>query len=301
MKPEILYDLALFVKVVENNSFTKAAKELGISKSMVSKHIMRLESHLSVQLINRSTRKLNLTETGRAMFERSKEIYYDVDELQHTLTSTHARPHGTLRVSSPLSFGHLHLTPAIADFVQQYPDIRVQLLLGRHHEDLIENGLDLAIKIGDLVDSSLIARRLTERPLRVCASPGYVAKYGKPETPQDLLKHNCLRHEHSPTGDEWHFQNKNETVRIKIKGRFSSNSSQALKNAALAGTGIVMLPGYTMTHALKSKQLVDLLQDYCLANIGIHVIYPQSRHLASKVRVFIDFLAERFQDTNYWV
>jgi DNA-binding transcriptional LysR family regulator len=300
MKPQLLVDLILFITIVEQKSFTSAAEHFGMTKSVVSKHITRLEKSLGVQLLRRSTRKLSLTEAGQALYERCAHIKADLEEAEQAALNTHVKPSGTLRISSTFGFGHLHLVPAIAEFMRLYPEIKVELFLGGHYEDLIENGLDVGIRIGKLPDSNLIARKLTIRHMRACASPDYINRQGQPTSPEDLYQHNCLLYLNSPTGDEWHFHSSKEKIKIKINSNFASNSSQSLEAAAVAGIGIVLLPGYMMTKHIKQGKLISLLDDYCPANIEIHAVYPATRHLAAKVRIFIDFLAERFQSTGYW-
>ena len=300
MKPQLLVDLILFVTIVEKKSFTAAAKEFNMTKSIVSKHFSRLEKSLGVQLLRRSTRKLSLTEAGQTIYERCAHIKTDLEDAEQAALNTHVSPRGTLRIGSTFSFGHLHIVPAIAEFMQLYPDIKIELLLGGHYDDLIEHGLDLSIRVGKLPDSNLISRCLTVRYMRVCASPDYLKKNGTPKIPEDLLNHNCLLYLNSPTGDEWHFEGKKGKTRIKIKSNFSSNNSQSLEAAAVAGVGIVLLPGYIMTRHLQKGKLINLLDGYCPANIGIHAVYPATRHLASKVRFFIDFLVQRFENETYW-
>ncbi len=300
MKPQLLVDLILFIAIVEQKSFTSAASHFGMTKSVVSKHLTRLEKSLGVQLLRRSTRKLSLTEAGQALYQRCAHVKTDLEEAEQAALNTHDTPNGTLRVNCTFSFGHLHLVPAIADFMTLYPQIKIELFLGSHYDDLIEHGLDLGIRTGKLADSNLIARRLTTRKMRVCASPAYLKKYGKPEVPQDLYQHNCLLYLNSPTGDEWHFSNKKEPILINIKRNFASNSSQSLEAAAVAGIGIVLLPGYMMSKHIKQGKLISILDEYCPTNIAIHAVYPATRHLATKVRVFIDFITERFQSENYW-
>ncbi len=300
MRLKLLNDMMIFVKVVDNSSFTAAADKLGISKSVVSKHIARLEKTLSAQLLQRSTRSLTLTEAGRSLYERCLSISRDVEEAELAVSYTQEKPRGTLRVTSAVSFGHQHLASAIADFLVLHPEMNVEMLLSNYYEDMIGHGLDLSIRVGELEDSSLIARRLAVLCMRVCASPTYLKKHGTPKHPQDLLEHNCLLYEGSPTGKEWHFEHNKETIRIPIKYNFASNSSQALEQAAAAGLGIAYLPGYMMTQDVKNGNLITLLEDYCPPNIPIHAVYPHTRHLAPKVRVFIDFLVERYQANTYW-
>lgn len=296
----LLMDMMLFVAVVENKSFSAAARQFGVTKSIVSKRITRLEKRLGIQLIFRSTRKLSLSEAGNELFERCLRIKADLEDAELALTVSRNKPHGTLRINCPVSFGYLHLVPAISDFNKIYPEVHVELFLGMLYDDLIESGLDMAIRIGELPDSNLSARKLTVRRMLVSASPEYLKKYGTPKEPEDLLKHNCLRHLHSPTGTEWRFVRDNHIVRIPIQGNFAATSSQTIESAAVAGMGIAMLPGYMTTSDIKKGNLVRLLVDYCPRNIGIHAVYPQTAHLAPKVRAFIDFCAERFGDESYW-
>lgn len=300
IKSPLLIDMMLFVAVVENKSFSAAARQFGVTKSIVSKRISRLEKRLGIQLIFRSTRKLSLSEAGKELFERCTRIKADLEEAELALTASRTKPHGTLRINCPVSFGYLHLVPAIADFSKLYPEIEVQLYLGMLYDDLIESGLDMAIRIGDLPDSNLMARQLTVRRMLVSASPEYLKKYGTPKEPEDLLQHNCLQHLHSPTGTEWRFHRENEIVRIPVKGNFSATSSQTIESAAVAGMGVAMLPGYMTTNDIKKGNLVRLLVDYCPKNIGIYAVYPQTAHLSPKVRAFIDFCVNRFGDESYW-
>ena len=300
MKPQLLVDLILFIAIVEQKSFTSAANLFGMTKSVVSKNMTRLEKSLNVQLIRRSTRSLSLTEAGQALYERCAHIKTDLEEAEQAVLNTNTAPRGTLRINSSFGFGHLHLVPAIADFMKIYPEIKVELLFGAHYEDLIDNGLDLGIRIGKLPDSNLIARRLIARYMRVCAAPDYLHRAGTPLVPEDLYNHNCLLYLNSPTGNEWHFEKDKQKKIINIKSNFSSNSSQNLEAAAVAGMGIVFLPGYMMTKHIKQGKLISLLDEYCPQNIEINAVYPATRHLATKVRVFIDFLAARLQASDYW-
>lgn len=300
MESPLLQDMLLFLAVVDNKSFTGAADLFNISKSVVSKRISRLEKNLGVQLLFRSTRKLSLSEAGQELYERCSQIKAELDEIEQSITSTHVEPRGTLRVNCPTSFGYLHLVPAIADFMKAHPDIKVDLYLGALYEDLIDSGLDLAIRIGKLPDSSLMARQLTVRRMVVCASPEYLKTHNTPETPEDLYEHNCLTHHNSPTGNEWRFQKGGRELSIAIEGSFSASSSQTLESAAVSGLGVAMLPGYMLTSDMRQGKLVRLLEEYCPRNIGVYAVYPQTAHLPTKVRTFIDFIYERFQNEAYW-
>lgn len=300
MKLQLLNDIMTFIKVVENNSFTGAAQELGISKSVASKHISRLEKTLGAQLLHRSTRKLTPTEAGRAIYENCSRISDDLDEAERAVSYTHTAPRGVLRITAPSSFASLHLAPAIKDFIDAYPEIKVHVLLGPQYRDPLTSGIDVSIQTGSLPDSNFMARCIAMRSMRVCAAPEYLEKHGTPTTPEELYQHNCLHYVGSPTGDEWSFETDTGPARIKIRGNLSTNNSLTLEKAAVAGLGIVMLPGFMMTKDIKSGKLVSLLEEYCPENIGIYAVYPFTRHVAPKVRVFIDFLAQRYARQDYW-
>jgi len=271
-----------------------------MSKSIVSKRITRLEQSLKVQLLNRSTRKLSLTEAGSVFYERCVRIYEDVRDAELEVTYTHTEPQGWLRIAAPFSFGYVHLAPAIAEFSKKHPKIKVDLHLSAHPVDLIEEGFDLGVEIGDLKDSNLIARKLASRPMRVCASPEYFKKHGIPKTPEDLTEHNCLIFEDQMTGPEWRFALNKKDIFVKVHGNMFSNNGRALLEAACEGLGIVFLPGFMVTRQLKRGSLKSVLDDYCPYGIDVHAVYPQNRHLATKIRYFIDFLVERFGEEGYW-
>lgn len=300
MQSTLLSDMMLFLAVVEKKSFTSAAKQFNITKSVVSKRITRLEKTLGVQLLYRSTRKLSLSEVGETLYQRCLKIKEDLYEAEQVIKATHAEPQGRLRISVPASFARLHLVPAIADFMKQYPKVDIEIVIGSAYEDLIEYGIDCAIKIGDLPDSSMVAKQLTVRKMRVCASPAYLEAHGVPQTPEELANHNCLTHKNSPTGNEWHFLKGRKDQRIQVRGNFSAGSSQVLEKAAVDGIGIVMLPGYMMTKDIQSGDLIRVLEEFCQDEIGIYAVFNQSKHIPPKLRAFIDFLFERFSSEEYW-
>lgn len=299
MKLKFINDIMVFLKVVEHHSVTAAARELNVSKSNVSKYLARLEETLGTQLLRRSTRKISLTEAGRMLYQQCSNIERDLKEAEAAVTHMQGAPTGSLRVAAPAGFSTHHLTPAINDFLKTYDDIKVEVCIGKQDEELIGHHIDLAIRMGKLPDSSLIARKLASRPMRVCASPEYLAKHGTPKHPRELANHNCLIYQGSPTGDEWHFAKGGENLHLPIKGNFICDNSQSLEQAAIEGLGIVMLPGYMMINDVKSGRLVSILQEFLPATIDIQVVYPQMRYVPPKVRVFIDFLLQRFQP-NYW-
>lgn len=300
MQSVLLTDMMLFLAVVDNKSFTAAANHFGITKSVVSKRISRLEKHLGSQLLYRSTRKLSLSEVGQILYDHCSQIKSNLEAAELAVTARTTEPRGRLRVNCPSSFAYLHLVPVVAEFMKQYPEVNIELLPGEGYDDMVESGIDVAIRIGDLPDSSLVAKRLTLRKMRVCAAPSYIEKHGKPERPEDLVNHNCLTHHHSPTGNEWHFLDGKRQIRIPVKGNFSASNSQVIESAAVSGVGLAMLPGYMMTADLREGRLVQILEDYCDKDIAIYAVYQQTRHLAPKVRAFIDYLYKRFQDETYW-
>lgn len=296
-----LEDLFTFVIVVDQRSFTKAAQELGITHSVVSKRINRLEKELGARLLQRSTRRLALTEVGQAFYQRGLQIKKDLDEAVLEISASHEKPHGTLRINAPMSFGQLHLIPAVADFIKLYPDIKIELLLGRQYANLLEEGLDLAIQISELPDSSLFAQRLALRSTLICASPQYLREHGTPSTPQELTQHNCLLYQQRESFSSWRFVDaQGKDLFIKVSGNLIVNSSQALTRAAIAGLGIARLPGYLVNQELIDGSLVAILNEHCPHDIGIYAIYPHHRYLATKVKLFVNFLMERFGKERYW-
>ena len=300
MDSHTLNDLMTFVSVVDEQSFTKAANRLHITHSVVSKRISRLESSLKARLLNRTTRRLMLTESGQALYERCAQIKQSIEEATLAIANTHDKPYGTLRVNAPMSFGQMHLTPVVCDFIKAYPDIRVDLVLGRQYANLLEHNLDLSIQISELPDSSFIAKRLALRSTHICASPEYFKDHPVPATPEALKEHNCLiYHSHKPH-DEWRFIKGDDTQMVKVQGNLHINSSQAIQRAAINGQGIARLPGYLTERAIAQGELQGVLQEYCPHDIGIYAVYPHNRHLATKVRVFIDFLADRFAGEHHW-
>lgn len=300
-KQKLLEDIILFVAVVQHKSFSQAATAVGMSKSVISKRITRLEENLNAQLLKRSTRQLALTQVGETLYEYGVRIDEELGEAERAVSNLQSEPTGTLKVHSPFSFGHLHLTPAIAEFIKSHPAIQVDLSLGGNMTNLIEGGYDLAIYLGEPPDSNHICRKLAQRGMRVCASPGYLKAQGTPTHPEQLKDHNCLIYNEFPHHEVWRFIDENkQDIFMKIKGNFSATSSEALREAGIAGMGILKLPGFMLTRHLKRGALVSLLNPFVSKDIGIYALYPHSRQLATKVRVFVDFLVQRFGVEAYW-
>jgi DNA-binding transcriptional LysR family regulator len=292
-----LRTLAIFVKVAERRSFVRAAADLGITQSGVSNAINRLEDQLGVRLLARTTRQVNLTEDGAAFFERCRQVLADLEEAELVLKATRLKPIGRLRLDMPVSFGRLKVMPVLGPFQLQYPEIKLALSFTDRYVDLVEEGIDVSVRFGDLKDSSLIARRLTTTQFRVVGAPGYFAKYGRPKTPADLAAHNCLaltlRDTRLPR--EWRFVRDGVETTTTPKGNMSVSDGAALCDAACAGLGLAQIHCYYIDSALKTGQLEPVLEKFKPKADPISLVYPQTRHLSPKVRAFIDFMAARFR------
>jgi DNA-binding transcriptional LysR family regulator len=289
-----------FVRVVEKGGFTAAAEDLRLSRAMVSKHVQDLEAHLGARLLNRTTRKLSLTEAGRAYYDRSTQLLAELAETEEAVGELQAKPRGRLRVNAPVSFGSLHLAAAIADYMAAYPDVAVELTLNDRIIDIVEEGYDVAVRIARLADSSLIARRLAPCRFVVCASPGYLKRQGRPEHPADLAQHNCLGYSYSAGGNEWRFDGPNGSSAIRLKGMLQTNNGDALCAAVVAGGGIARLPTFIAGPDMLAGRLTPILTQYRIAEIAIYAVYPPGRHLSVKVRSFVDFLVPRFGECPSW-
>jgi len=289
-----------FARVAEAGSFSAAARQLGMAKSVVSKLVMGLENHLGARLINRTTRRLSLTEAGIAYYESCTRILAAVEEAELSVGRLQAVPRGRLKVNASMSFGFLHLAPAIPDFLAHHPEVEIDLTLNDQFTDLVQEGYDVAVRIGALPDSSLIARKLAPSRRVLCASPAYLDRHGVPQVPEDLARHNCLGYAYLVTGNEWRFRGPDREHAVRVSGNFDVNNGDALRAAALGGLGIAQLPTFIIGQDLAAGTLRCLLSDYVLPETNIHAVYPHNRHLSAKVRAFVDFLAERFGPEPYW-
>jgi DNA-binding transcriptional LysR family regulator len=294
-----LNSMKVFIQVARLGSFTNAAENLGISKAMVSKHIKRLEDSLDIQLFNRTTRSINLTEVGTVYRDRVKEILNDIDETELSVSKLSSEPRGTLRIMAPTSFGSFRLSRAASDYLTQFPDVSVELLLADRSPDLVDEGIDLAILVGELEDSSLFAKKIATARMVVCGSPAYLDKNGVPTTPEDLLAHNCLI-QTTRIGQTWSFKSGNSFKRIEVQGKLRSNAGDALRIAAIKGCGLVNLPMYMVDKDIKNARLTPVLVDYAVPKRPIHAVYLHRMHLSAKVRTFVDFLYERFKTNPIW-
>jgi len=294
-------DLRALVAVVETGSFTAAAERLDTAKSAVSRRITALEARLGVQLLRRSTRRLNLTETGRSFYEHGARILADLEEAEAAVAQEHGELRGTLRVALPLSFGLRHMCAPIAEFNRRHPRVRFDLDLNDRRIDLVEEGVDVAVRIGRLADSTLIARRLFEARTVVCASTSYLDEHGVPATPQDLARHRCLVYGNLPDPRKWVCHDREgQRHEVTVKASLTASSGDFLCAAAAQGLGIAMQPTFIAGEAIRRGELVPVLADYEWPATPAYAIYPPTRHLTYRVREFIDFLAERFAGTPYW-
>ena len=301
-KMDHLAEMAAFARVVDAKSFSAAARGLGISKSAVSKQVTKLENKLGARLLNRTTRHLSLTEVGAAVYAHCAHI---VAESEAAVLAAHhlsATPRGVLKISAPIAFGKQHIALAMADFLGNYSEVSVQLVLTDRFVDLAEEGFDLAIRLTQKPGLNLVARKIAPVHYVVCASPGYVKRMGKPRTPQELTRHNCLFYAYQSTQDRWSFEGTEGNITVQVKGNFQVNSSEAIREALLMGLGIGLVPTFTVGQDLKSGILLPLLKKYRTAgfNRNIYAVYLPNRTLSPKVRAFIDFLVARFGDEHYW-
>jgi len=296
-----LEEMRTFAGVVEAGSITGAADRLGIAKSAVSRRLADLEERLSVQLFRRTTRRLDLTDTGRSFYERCLRILADVDEAELAVSQQHGDLRGRLRVAVPLSFGLNHLGPAIDAFLQTHPGIEFDLDLNDRQVDLLAEGFDLAVRIAELEDSSLIARRLAPVRHVVCASPAYLAAQGTPRTPAELAEHGCLIYANAPNPGVWAYTDSTgRQGSVQVRARLRANNGDCLRQAAEDGHGIVLEPSFILYRSIEERKLIPILTEFQWPTIYAHAVYPRTRHLSRRVRAFVDFLAERFAGLPYW-
>jgi DNA-binding transcriptional LysR family regulator len=294
-----LNSIKAFTKVVQHGSFAAAARELRLSRSAVSKYVIDLEQELGVQLLVRTTRSASPTENGQAYYERCVAILADLEEADVTVTRLQAEPRGILRVNAPMSFGTLHLGPALSDFMERYAELQIQLILSDQQIDPVQEGFDVTLRIADLPSSSLIARKIAPAHRVVCASPSYLQRRGTPQRPSDLREHDCLTYGHLATGKQWKLTGPDGEHWIPIPWTLCTNNAEVLCDAAVRGRGIALLPTFIAAAELRRGSLQTILESYEAPQISIYAIYPETRHLSVKVRVFIDFLIERFGGSTW--
>jgi DNA-binding transcriptional LysR family regulator len=295
-----LDDLALFARVVEAGSFSGAARDLGLSKSAVSKRLARLEERLGVRLLHRTTRRLSLSEAGRTLYDHARQAVAAAQAGEEAVARLQERPRGVLTVNAPVSFGSLHLAPVISRFLNRYPEVSVDMTVDDRVLDLVESGFDVAVRIAELPESSLIARRLAPARHVVCAAPAYLERFGEPRDPADLAHHNCLTYAYSRQGPEWPFDGPGGPETVRVGGNLQVNHGDGLRAAAVAGLGVALLPTFIVGDDLRAGRLQPLLPAYRTRELSIYAVYPERRHLPAKVRAFVDFLVETFAGQPYW-
>lgn len=286
--------LRAFVKVVENGSFAEAGRQLRLSRSAVSKYIAELEESLGVQLLNRTTRHASPNENGQLYFERALVILSEIDAADQAVASQQATPRGLLRINAPMSFGTIRLGPALGDFMIKYPEIQLQLVLSDDLIDPVEGGFDVTLRIAELESSSLIARKITPMPRLICASPDYLQRHGAPAHPEDLRKHHTLTYGFLLTGNQWKLTGEDGVHWIQPAWSLCVNNAEVLRDVAVKGRGIALIPKFIAEEALESGQLRTILDAFQAPPLTLYAVYPSTRHLSIKVRLFIDFLVERF-------
>lgn len=294
-------DLQAFVAVVEAGSFTAAADRLGMAKSAISRRVSGLEERLGAQLLRRTTRRLNLTNTGQSFYEHSARILADLEEAESAVAQEHGELRGSLRVALPLSFGIRHMCKPVAAFNLKHPRVQFDLDLNDRRIDLLEEGVDLAIRIGRLSDSSLIARKLFEARMVVCGSSQYFEKHGRPKTPEDLRKHRCLAYGNIDDPSKWVCADRQGTrYSVNVNTVMVASSGDFLCAAATQGLGIALQPTFIAGEAISRGELEPVLTDYVWPVSPAYAVYPPTRHLSYRVREFIDFVADYFAGTPYW-
>jgi len=293
--------MAAFTKVVGAGSFSAAAREMQVSQALVTKQIQELESWLGARLLNRTTRRLSLTEVGTAFYDRAARILEAVEEAKGAAGALQTVPRGRLRINAPVSFGLIQLAPAVTQFLERYPDVSIEMLVNDRVVDLLEGGFDVGVRIGRLRDSSLIARRIGPIRLAICAAPEYLARHGVPKTPDDLASHNCLEYTYFESRGEWRLLDSAGTeIAVPVSGRYLANNADVLRSTAIAGGGIILVPTFLVGEDLRSGRLVRLLPNYPPPEQALHALYPPGRHLSAKVRTFVDFLVARFGGEPAW-
>ena len=298
-----MQDLNLFVvfaRVVETGSFSEAARRMGTSRSAVSKAVAKLEKDLNTRLVLRSTRHLSLTETGTALSEHAKHILEEAEHAERAINSLHDEPRGTLKVSASSSFGTRHIAPALPCYLARYPKIKIDLTITDHPGDLIEEGYDVQIRVTNEPDPNLVARKIAPVRRILCATPQYFEEWGIPQTPADLVQHNCLDYALSVEQSYWRLDGPEGKIKVPISGTLRINDNDALAQVVLHGLGIALLPTYTIGMELKRGLLQPVLLEYLSIERHIYACYFPSRHLPVKTRSFINFLAEHIGDIPYW-
>ena len=290
--------LRLFVRIANTHNISQAGHEQGLSPAVASSYINKLEKGLGIRLMHRTTRKVSLTEDGETFLPHAEDVLASIESAHTSVAAGNNSPTGTLRITAPVSFGRMHLMPAMKAFMLAYPNLNIDCRFPDSLLDLVEGGFDIAIRNAQLKSSSLIARKLAPDHRLVCASPDYIAQFGEPQTPQELQLHQCI----ILSGmDNWQFSSLDETISVKVKGKFKADNGEAIRDACIQGLGITINSSWSAYEYLQRGELIPILKDYpLLSDTAIWAVYPSSRQLASKVRAFIDFFATAYGQKPYW-
>jgi len=291
----------VFVTVVSRGSFTRAADVLETSPANVTRYVNELEAHLGTRLLNRTSRKLSLTEGGETLYVRCKSILDDVAETEGLVSSASVEPRGRLRINAPVSFGILHLAPLWPAFMQKYPRVELDVSLNDRVVDMVDEGYDLAIRISRAGSTNHAARKLATSSNILCASPAYLARCGYPAAPADLVEHRCIGYSYAATGDEWQLVDSENTLHtVKVNCHMHTNNGDTARAAALAGEGVIWQPTFLVGNDLRAGKLVRILPEYRMPDIDVFALYPSRRHLSAKIRAMVDFLVEAFGGLPPW-
>ncbi len=293
--------LIAFTRVVEEGGFAAAARALGLSRSQVNKSVIGLEEDLGVHLLNRTTRRVAATPAGRAFYDRARAILGDLAEAEAAIRDDRDEPRGALKINAPMSFGTMHLGPALGDFMLRYPRIRIELVLNDRFVDPVAEGFDVTVRIAEQAEAtSLIDHHIVEIKRVICAAPALLERVRAPTRPHDLADLPCLHYGHLPTGQTWRLAGPDGDIHTRVNGVFCSNNGEVLRDAAVKGLGIAKLPTFIVGADLQAGRLVSVLRDYAAPSIFLTLLYPPNRHLSARIRLLVEFMYERFGDQPRW-
>jgi len=295
-----LVDVLAFVRVAETGAFARAAERMDVSKSILSRRVARLEEQLGAKLLTRTAQGAQPTDIGQAYYARASNILAELEAAQEIVADAVTQIAGTIRITAPLSFGTQHLAPALADFAHMHPKVELDVSLNDRTVDLLAGGYDMAVRIGNLQDSALVARKIAPVRAVVVASPKYLDERGRPEHPRDLVEHSLLFYANIPTHEQWRFRIGNRWEHVKGHARFRADNGEMLREAACAGLGIVILPSFIASRAIQTGGLEVLLRDFPLEEVGLHLVMPPGRASTARIRALIDFLSQRFGPEPSW-
>ena len=300
MATDVLTGMRVFSAVVEAGGFARAAERLGFSPAMATRYVAQLEAHLGVRLLNRTTRRLSLTQAGNDFYQRAVQVLTLVEQAERAAAQEAAEPRGVLRINTSVTFGHRHLGDAVRAYLERYPKMKVDLTLNDRMVDLVEEGFDLAVRIARKIDPGLVARPLARVRTVACAAPAYLKKHGAPKSPADLIRHNCLTYAYTGVPNEWRFRRNGREERVVVTGSLQANNGDILCDVAARGLGVILQPTFLVFEALRKGALVPILKNWQTEQFEVYAVYPNREFLSPKVRSFIDCLVERFGPEPYW-